>query len=100
MIQGERIVLPAHTKNSTIANKLHPVLEYNALKNFYEPITKEKHISFAKLVEKFLFEKHDWTERTREVYEYIQNTYAKNPVLPKNKATADGFMRRMNVASS
>jgi len=27
MIQGERIVLPAHTKNSSIANKIHPILE-------------------------------------------------------------------------
>jgi len=97
MIQGERIVLPAHTKNSSIANKIHPILEYNALKQFYEPVNKEKHISFSKLVDKFLHEKHDWTERTREVYEYILNTYARNPVLPKNKATADGFMRRVNV---
>ena len=97
MIQGERIVLPAHTKNNSIANKLHSILEYNALKKFYEPDVKEKYISFSKLVNKFLNEKHDWTDKTWETYKYVLNTYAKSLHLPKNKATADGFKRRVNV---
>ena len=36
-IQGKRIVLPARTKNPNTANKLHSLLEYHALKQFYEP---------------------------------------------------------------
>jgi len=44
MIQGERIVLPAHTKNSSIANKIHPILEYNALKQFDEQEEPEEHM--------------------------------------------------------
>ena len=96
-IQGERIVLPTHTKNPSTANKLHAVIEYHALKQFYEPKIKIKHISFLKLVTKFLNEKHDWTPKTRETYEYVLKTYAKTTCLPKNKATADGFKRRVNV---
>ena len=96
-IQGERIVLPTHTKNPVTANKLHAVLEYHALKQYYEPAPKLKHIGFSQLVKKFLSAKHDWTDKTRETYEYILNTYARNPVLPENKATADGFKRRVNV---
>ena len=96
-IQGERIVLPTHTKNPSTANKLHAVLEYHALKQFYEPKPKIKHISFSKLVTKFLNEKHDWTPKTRETYEYVLKTYAKTTCLPENKATADGFKRRVNV---
>ena len=96
-IQGERIVLPAHTKNPNTANKLHSLLEYHALKQFYEPKPKIKHIGFSKLVTKFLNEKHDWTPKTRETYEYILKTYAKTTCLPDNRATADGFKRRVNV---
>ena len=96
-IQGERIVLPTHTKNPSTANKLHAVLEYHALKQYYEPAPKIKHIRFSQLVKKFLSDKHDWTDKTRETYEYILNAYARNPVLPENKATADGFKRRVNV---
>ena len=96
-IQGERIVLPAHTKNPSTANKLHAVLEYHALKQFYEPKPRIKEISFSKLATKFLNEKHDWTPKTRETYEYVLKTYAKTTCLPKNKATADGFKRRVNV---
>ena len=32
-IQGERIVLPTHTKNPGTTNKLHAVLEYNEYVN-------------------------------------------------------------------
>ena len=96
-IQGERIVLPTHTKNPSTANKLHSVLEYHALKQFYDPKPKIIHISFTKLVTRFLNEKHDWTPKTRETYEYVLKTYAKTTCLPENKATADGFKRRVNV---
>ena len=96
-IQGKRIVLPTHTKNPVTANKLHAVLEYHALKQYYEPVPKIKHIRFSQLVKKFLSETHDWTDKTRETYKYILNAYARNPLLPENKATADGFKRRVNV---
>ena len=52
-IQGERIVLPTHTKNPGTANKLHAVLEYHALKQFYDPKLKIKHIRFSQLGKNF-----------------------------------------------
>ena len=56
-----------------------------------------KPMSFFKLVTKFLNEKHDWTPKTHETYEYVLKTYAKSTRLPENKAPADGFKRRLNV---
>ena len=96
-IQGKRIVLPAHTKNPNTANKLHSLLEYHALKQFYKPKPKIKNIDFSKLVTKFLNEEHDWTLKTRETYKYVLKTYARTTCLPENRATADGFKRRVNV---
>ena len=89
--------MPAHTKNPNTANKLHSLLEYFALKQFYEPKPKIRHIGFSKLVTKFLNEKHDWTLKTRETYKYVLKTYARTTYLPENRATADGFKRRVNV---
>tara|TARA_R100000234_G_scaffold38018_1_gene22484 strand:- start:12110 stop:13027 length:918 start_codon:yes stop_codon:yes gene_type:complete len=99
-IDKKRIILPAYTKQDKIANKLHSALEYQALKQYYNPKQKTRKVSFKKLVKLFLNNKENinkWSKATKETYIYVLNAYLKSKTFPENKQTAIGYMAKVNA---
>ena len=53
-INGKRLTVPAHTKDITLANRLHPELEYQALLKLHTKDVVLKQMSLRELIDKFI----------------------------------------------
>lgn len=99
-INGNRIVVPAYTKDVKNANKLLPALEYQALLQHYAPVNKTKFKTFSELVKLYLNDEEvnsKWADSSRETSKYVLNSFSLTRKLPNNKETQRGYKTRINA---
>jgi len=84
------------TGDYRIAKKRARLLEPELVDQLFNP-NIVRHISFAELCAKFLSVEHEWTDRTRETYEWVLNAYNKTRRLPDKPATRVTFQGRLNT---
>jgi len=100
MIEGEKVCIPAHTKNVDTANKLHKTLEYQAIMRIYGHKKKSKKITLSELVAIYLKDKDvlaKWKVSTKQQSIYVLNKYLRTREIPKKKETARTYQIKINA---
>ena len=100
MFKGKKFTLPAHTKDMTIANKLHQTLEHTVLMEYYSPTNKKAFRSFRDLVTLYLkdpINQAKWSEATRATNKYVLRAFSLTREIPVNKETARTYQGRINA---
>ena len=72
---NQRITRSLRTKDKQVAKKLKPVVELELLEELTGVRTRKRNLSFDEIVNKYLYTKHDWTSRTRELNTQILTAY-------------------------
>ena len=72
---NQRLTRSLRTKDKQVAKKLKPVVELELLEELTGVRTRKRNLSFDEIVNKYLYTKHDWTSRTRELNTQILTAY-------------------------
>ena len=99
-IQSRRIIIPCHTKDKSIANKMRQTLEYQALMQFYSPVQQDRYKSFNELCALYLKDKNIINNLSKASYattKWVLNDYLKFKQLPSNKSSRVQYAGRLNT---
>ena len=98
--KSRRIIIPCHTKDKSIANKMRQTLEYQALMQFYSPVQQDRYKSFNELCALYLKDKNIINNLSKASYattKWVLNDYLKFKQLPSNKSSRVQYAGRLNT---
>ncbi len=94
---GIRKTRSLKTKDISVAKQLKPLLYYDLVNQIINKDKLKKLITAKKLFNVYMAHNHNWSSETRRNTQYIIGAYLDKRILPKNKASADSYKRRINT---
>ena len=94
---GIRKTRSLKTKDISVAKQLKPLLYYDLVNQIINKDKLKKLITAKKLFNVYMAHDHNWSSETRRNTQYIIGAYLDKRTLPKNKASADSYKRRINT---
>ena len=95
-LDGKRISRSLGTDDFTIAKRLRNHVEFNILKELHSVEEKKPDLSFDQLVTQYLKINHNWSKKTKELKNYVLNSYLSGKPLPVNPTSRAIFVRTIN----
>ena len=96
-IGSKRITRSLRTKDKRIAWKLKPAVELELLSQLSGVKQRVKDVPFDELVKLYLEADHNWSKRTKELNDYVFESYQSGKPLPANPTSRAIFVRTINA---
>ena len=96
-IGSKRITRSLRTKDKRIAWKLKPAVELELLSQLSGVKQPTKDVPFDELVKLYLEADHNWSKRTKELNNYVFESYQSDKPLPTNPTSRAIFVRTINA---
>ena len=96
-IGSKRITRSLRTKDKRIAWKLKPAVELELLSQLSGVKQPTKDVPFDELVRLYLEADHNWSKRTKELNDYVFESYLSGKPLPTNPTSRAIFVRTINT---
>ena len=95
-LDGKRISRSLGTEDLTIAKRLKNHVEFNILKELHSVEKKKPDLTFDQLAIQYLETNHNWSKKTKELKNYVLNSYQSGKSLPTNPTSRAIFVRTIN----
>ena len=95
-LDGKRISRSLGTDDFTISKRLRNHVEFNILKELHSVEVKKPDLTFDQLVTRYLKTNHNWSKKTKELKNYVLNSYQSGKPLPTNPTSRAIFVRTIN----
>ena len=96
-IGSKRITRSLRTKDKRIAWKLKPAVELELLSQLSGVKQRAKDVPFDELARLYLEADHNWSKRTKELNDYVFESYQSGKPLPTNPTSRAIFVRTINA---
>ena len=96
-VGSKRITRSLRTKDKRIARKLLPTVELELLSQLSGVKQRTKDVPFDELVRLYLEADHNWSKRTKELNDYVFESYQSGKPLPTNPTSRAIFVRTINT---
>ncbi len=96
-IGSKRITRSLRTKDKRIAWKLKPAVELELLSQLSGVKQRAKDVPFDELVRLYLEADHNWSKRTKELNDYVFESYQSGKPLLTNPTSRAIFVRTINA---
>ena len=96
-IGKRRLIKSLRTKDKQVAKKLKPIIELELLSNLSGITQQTQNLPFDELVRQYLKADHNWSKRTKELYDYVFESYLSGKPLPTNPTSRAIFVRTINT---
>ena len=96
-VGSKRITRSLRTKDKRIAWKLKPAVELELLSQLSGVKQPTKDVPFDELVRLYLEADHNWSKRTKELNDYVFESYQSGKPLPTNPTSRAIFVRTINA---
>ncbi|SVE26275.1 uncharacterized protein METZ01_LOCUS479129, partial [marine metagenome] len=96
-VGSKRITRSLRTKDKRIARKLLPTVELELLSELSGVKQTAKDVPFDELVRLYLEADHNWSKRTKELNDYVFESYQSGKPLPTNPTSRAIFVRTINA---
>jgi len=94
---NNRLTKSLGTKDKQLAKKLKPIIELELLTELTGIRQHTQNLPFDELVKRYLNANHGWSERTRELNDYVFSHYLSGKPLPSNPTSKAIFIRTINA---
>jgi integrase len=94
---NNRFTRSLRTKDKQVAKQLKPCAELELLSQLSGATQPSKNLPFDELVRYYLKADHNWSERTKELNEYVFRSYQSGKPLPLNPTSRSIFVRTINA---
>ena len=96
-IGKRRLSKSLRTKDKQVAKSLKPITELELLSNLSGITQQTQNLSFDDLVRQYLKADHNWSKRTKELNDYVFESYQSGKPLPANPTSRAIFVRTINA---
>ncbi len=96
-IGSKRITRSLRTKDKRIAWKLKPAVELELLSQLSGVKQPTNDVPFDELVRQYIKADHNWSKRTKELNDYVFESYQSSKPLPINPTSRAIFVRTINA---
>ena len=96
-IGKRRLSKSLRTKDKQVAKSLKPITELELLSNLSGITQQTQNLSFDDLVRQYLKADHNWSKRTKELNDYVFESYQSGKPLPTNPTSRAIFVRTINA---
>ena len=96
-IGSKRITRSLRTKDKRIAWKLKPAVELELLSQLSGVKQPTNDVPFDELVRQYIKADHNWSKRTKELNDYVFESYQSGKPLPTNPTSRAIFVRTINA---
>ena len=94
---SKRLTRSLRTKDKQVAKQLKPDAELKLLSILSGLSKPNRNLSFDNLVKHYLKADHNWSNRTKELNEYVFRSYQSGKPLPLNQTSRSIFVRTINA---
>ena len=94
---SKRLTRSLRTKDKQVAKQLKSDAELELLSQLSGATQPSKNLPFDELVRYYLKADHNWSERTKELNEYVFHSYQSGKPLPLNPTSRSIFVRTINA---
>ena len=92
-----RLSKSLRTKDKQVAKRLKPIIELELLSNLSGITQQTQNLPFDELVRQYLNADHNWSKRTKELNDYVFESYQSSKPLPTNPTSRAIFVRTINA---
>ena len=96
-IGKRRLSKSLRTKDKQVSKSLKPITELELLSNLSGITQQTQNLSFDDLVRQYLKADHNWSKRTKELNDYVFESYQSGKPLPTNPTSRAIFVRTINA---
>ena len=92
-----RLSKSLRTKDKQVAKRLKPIIELELLSNLSGITQQTQNLPFDELVRQYIKADHNWSKRTKELNDYVFESYQSGKPLLTNPTSRAIFVRTINA---
>ena len=96
-IGKRRLSKSLRTKDKQVAKSLKPITELELLSNLSGITQQTQNLPFDELVRQYIKADHNWSKRTKELNDYVFESYQSGKPLLTNPTSRAIFVRTINA---